>query len=226
MAKFTKIIRRNTEIHLIKKLTSMLVAKIKRKKNKRFSLVLTGGESPIKLYKYLSKNKNINWKNIDFFITDERYVNEKSKNSNIRMCKKYLLDKIKISSNQIYKILTNQKSIEQSVMDYEKKIKKYFSRNKVCFDLILLGIGDDGHIASLFKKNINKKTNKNVIFVTKSDFKRVSLSLKCLNNCKSIFLWAPGKTKLNIIKKILKDKKFKYPVSFLKKKDNILFYSN
>ena len=49
MAKFTKIIRKNTEIHLIKKLTSLLIAKIKNKKNKRFSLVLTGGKSPIKL---------------------------------------------------------------------------------------------------------------------------------------------------------------------------------
>ena len=108
MAKFTKIIRKNTEIHLIKKLTSLLIAKIKNKKNKRFSLVLTGGKSPIKLYKYLAKNKNIDWKNIDFFISDERYVNEKSKYSNIRMCKKYLLNKINISNNQIYKVLTNK----------------------------------------------------------------------------------------------------------------------
>ena len=226
MAKFTKIIRKNTEIHLIKKLTSLLIAKIKNKKNKRFSLVLTGGKSPIKLYKYLAKNKNIDWKNIDFFISDERYVNEKSKYSNIRMCKKYLLNKINISNNQIYKVLTNKNSIQKSAMDYEKKIRKYFSKNKICFDLTLLGIGKDGHIASLFKKNINKKTNKNVIFIKKNDFKRISLSLKCLNNSKSIFVWSPGKTKLNIIKKILMDRKFEYPASFLKKKNNILFYSN
>ena len=95
---------------------------------------------------------------------------------------------------------------------------------KVIFDLILLGIGNDGHIASLFKNNINKKSNKNVNFVKRKDFLRITLTLKCLNNSKSIFLWAPGKKKSNIVKKILLDKKFKYPVSSLKKKNNFLFH--
>ena len=90
----------------------------------------------------------------------------------------------------------------------------------------MLGIGNDGHIAYLFKININKKTNKNVVFVRKKDFLRISLSLKCLNNSKTIFLWAPNKQKKNIIKKILLDKKFKYPASFLRKKNNFLFHSN
>jgi len=90
----------------------------------------------------------------------------------------------------------------------------------------LLGIGNDGHIASLFKKNINKKTNKNVIYVKRKDFQRISLTIKCINNSKSIFLWAPGKSKKNIVKKILSDKKFKYPASFLKENNNILFHCN
>ena len=94
------------------------------------------------------------------------------------------------------------------------------------FDLILLGIGNDGHIASLFKKNINKKSNNNVSYVKKKDLSRISLTLKCLNNSKSIFLWAPGKSKSNIIKKIILDNKFKYPASFLKKKNNFLFHCN
>ena len=97
---------------------------------------------------------------------------------------------------------------------------------KVIFDLILLGVGNDGHIASLFKNNINKKTNNKVSFIKKKDFSRITLTLKCLNNSKSIFLWAPGKRKSNIVKKMLSDKKFKYPVSFLKKKDNFLFHCN
>ena len=91
---------------------------------------------------------------------------------------------------------------------------------------MLLGIGQDGHIASLFKNNINKKTKSNVSFVKKKDFSRITLTLKCLNNSKSIFLWAPGKEKSNIVKRILLDKKFKYPASFLKSKNNFLFHSN
>ena len=142
------------------------------------------------------------------------------------MCKKYFLDKIKIFDSQIYKISTNEKSVKKDTQNYEKKIKKYFLKKKIAFDLLLLGIGQDGHIASLFKNNINKKTKNNVSFVRKKDFSRITLTLKCLNNSKSIFLWAPGKEKSNIVKKILNDKKFKYPASFLKSKSNFLFYSN
>ena len=99
MSKFAKIILENNENLLIKKLIRLFKANIKQGGSKRFSFVLTGGKSPVNLYKNLSKDKNIPWKKIDFFITDERYVNKNSKNSNIKMCKKYLFDKIKISKN-------------------------------------------------------------------------------------------------------------------------------
>jgi len=92
--------------------------------------------------------------------------------------------------------------------------------------LVLLGIGNDGHIASLFKENVNKKTKENVSFIKRKDFMRITLTLKCLNNSKSIFLWSPGSEKSEIIKNILADKKHKYPASFLKKKNSFLFHCN
>ena len=225
MAKFAKKIHENNEILLIKKFIRLFKYKLRDYKKRRFSFVLTGGDSPIKLYKYLARDKKINWRKIDFFIGDERFVKESSKNSNIGMCKKYLLNKIKISKNQIYNISTQKLTISQSVVEYENKIKNYFSNKKVKFDLVVLGIGNDGHIASLFKNNIKKKNNKNVKFVKRKDFFRISLTLKCINKSKNIFLWAPGE-KNSIVKKILTDKKLKYPASFLRKKNNYLFYSN
>ena len=224
MAKFAKIIHQNNENFLITKFIRLLRSKIRKKGKRRFSFVLTGGDSPIRLYKNLAKEKNINWKKVDFFIGDERYVNESSKNSNIKMCKRFLLGKIKILNNQIYKISTNHLSLNDATIDYEKKLKKYFFHKKVIFDLVLLGIGKDGHVASLFKNNINKKNNKNVSFIKKNDFSRITLTLKCLNNSRAIFLWAPGKEKSNIVKKILLDKKLKYPASFLREKNNFLFH--
>tara|TARA_Y100000590_G_scaffold467584_1_gene646974 strand:+ start:90 stop:767 length:678 start_codon:yes stop_codon:yes gene_type:complete len=225
MAKFAKIIKENNENDLIEKFIRLFRSKIRDKQKKRFSFVLTGGTSPVKLYKKLSKENKINWKKVDFFIGDERHVKETSKNSNIAMCKKNLLNKINISKNQIFKISTNV-SLKKSVLNYEKLIKKYFLNKKVSFDLILLGIGNDGHIASLFKKNIVIKNNKNVCLVKRKDFSRISLTLKTINNSKSIFLWAPNKSKLSIVKKILLDNKFKFPASYLKEKNNFLFYSN
>ena len=103
---------------------------------------------------------------------------------------------------------------------------KYFLYKKISFDLVILGIGFDGHIASLFKKNINKRSNKNVNFVKRKDFSRITLTKKCLNKSKSIFLWVPGKNKSVIIKKILLDKKLKYPVSNLNGRNSFLFNCN
>ncbi len=226
MAKFAKIIKENNEVLLIKKFIQHFKRKISKNRKKRFSLVLAGGRSPIKLYKKLSKENGILWKDIDFFLSDERYVKENSKYSNIKMCRKNLLKKSQIKNKQINEISINKKSIKLDANNYEKKIKKYFLNRKVKFDLILLGLGNDGHIASLFKKNISNKSNQNVSFVRKGKFSRITLTLKCINNCKSIFLWVPGKKKTSIIKKILTDKIFKYPVSFLKKENNFLFYCN
>ena len=226
MAKFAKIIKENNKDLLIKKFIQLFKSKISKNRKKRFSLVLAGGKSPIKLYKKLAKENGIAWKNIDFFISDERYVKENSKYSNIKMCRENILKTNKIKNKQVHAISINKKSIKLDANNYEKKIKKYFKNKKAKFDLILLGIGNDGHIASLFKKNIYKKTNQNVSFVRKGKFSRITLTLKCINNSRSIFLWVPGKKKISIIKKILADKIFKYPVSFLKKKNNFLFYSN
>ena len=142
------------------------------------------------------------------------------------MCKKNLLKKIPILTSQIYKINIKKINPKKIALEYEKKIKKYFNGKKISFDLTLLGVGNDGHIASLFKNNINKKNKKNVDFVIREDFKRITLTIKCINNSRNIFLWAPGKNKKKIIKNIIKDKKYLYPASYLKSKNNFLFYSN
>ena len=228
MAKFSKIIRRNNENCLIKNFIKVFKQSLnkKLKNSSRFSFVLTGGKSPIKLYKKLAEVKDIYWKKVDFFIGDERYVKENSKNSNLYMCKKYLLNKLKIPNKQIFKIEINKKNIKEDVAKYEKVLKKYFKNKKIKFDLLLLGIGLDGHIASLFKNNIKIKNNKSVTYVKKKDFSRITLTLSSINNSKLIFLWAPGKKRFKLVKKILTDRNKKYPVSFLRERNNVLFYSN
>jgi 6-phosphogluconolactonase len=226
MAKFSKIIRESNENLLISKFIALFKTELNKKVkiSKRFTFVLTGGNSPIKLYKKLVKAKKIQWDKVDFFIGDERYVKLSSKHSNINLCKKYLLNNIKISKKQIFYIQTNGRSGVNDAEKYEKKIKKYFNNKKVKFDLILLGIGTDGHIASLFNNNIDIKNYKNVSFVKKNDFSRITLTINSINKSKLIFLWAPGKEKNKIIKKIRSDRTKKYPASFLRKKNNFLFY--
>ena len=92
-----KTISKNTEKSLINEFIDALKkdALKKKKKKKRFSLVLTGGDSPINLYQELAKHK-IDWKNIDLFWGDERFVSQKSKNSNYKLAYDILIKKIKI----------------------------------------------------------------------------------------------------------------------------------
>ena len=104
----------------------------KKKQNKRFSFVLTGGKSPIRLYRKLAKI-NIDWNNIDLFWVDERYVSHFSKNSNYRLVINELIKKIKINKENIFPIKT-QKSISKCSFDYSSSIKKYFKNKKICFD--------------------------------------------------------------------------------------------
>ena len=185
---------KKTEKQLIEEFIIELKGRIKKKNNlkQNFSMVLTGGPSPINLYKSLSKAK-INWSNVDFFIGDERFVPSRSKYSNFRLAHKYLI----------------------------KKIRKYFNNRKVSFDLILLGMGIDGHIASIFSNNLNLKTNKICSANTQKDFKRITLNLKTINNSKKIILWLNNKNIVRIYKKIRYKKKV--PVNCLDKRKISIF---
>ncbi len=217
-----KIINKKSEKSLIDQFISNLKKDFLRKKkqNKRFSFVLTGGKSPRKLYKKLSKI-DIDWNNIDLFWGDERYVSHQSKNSNYRLAFNEFIKKIKLDKKNIFPIKTN-KSISKASAEYSSTVTKYFKYKKISFDYCLLGMGNDGHIASLFpgSENLYKK------FVTKpiirKDFKRITLGLNIINNSKKILLWLNNKSKSKIYLK-LKKKGKKIPINNLNKRNTVIY---
>ena len=219
-----RFVRKTKEKLLIKSLIREFknIAKKKIKYKRRFSFVLTGGPSPINLYKSLSKEK-IEWENIDFFWGDERLVPKNSKFSNYKLVKTNLLKDVKVSKKQIFSVDTIQNSLSLSSRLYSKKIKRYFKYKKVVFDLVLLGMGNDGHIASIFPENLNLKSNKITKYVLRKDFKRISLNMKIINNSKNIFLWLNNKKKSKIFKSLKEYKKKHVPVNFLNYKKTTVF---
>ncbi len=218
-----KFFKKNNEKLLIESFIQQFSKELakKEKTNKRFSFVLTGGPSPINLYKKLSK-LNINWRNIDFFWGDERYVSQKSNFSNFKMVKKYLLNKININKKQIFSMNIDKKNALLTSLDYSNKIKKYFNNKNIIFDLTLLGMGNDGHIASIFSDNLNIKLNEITYYVKRKDFDRITMSLKTINKSKNIYLWLNDKKKTKIFNLLKKSKK-KIPVLYLNKNKTSIF---
>jgi len=175
-----------------------------------FTLVLSGGKTPKGLYSILA-NQIIDWKNIILFWGDERFVSHDNHESNFNMTCKSLLSKIDIPDTNINPIPTKTSTPKESAVIYESNLHLFFekySKSNYSFDCILLGIGEDGHTASLFPGSpvLNEKIDwvKNVTAPpTYSIRERITLTLPIINRSKCILFLVSGDSKRPVIKSIL-----------------------
>ena len=182
-------------------------------KAKKINLILTGGNSPLKFYDKLFRSK-VNWKKVNLFMTDERAVNIKSKNSNYKKINS-ILSKNNLSEK--LKPLEMKSSKSKNVSNTSKSLKKF---KTICF----LAIGDDGHFASIFLKSkkikelINIKEKPTITMVEKigkPKVRRATVNLSTILLSKKILLLINSKKKIKILTKSLKDDK--YPLYYLLK---------
>lgn len=179
------------------------------KKKKYFYIALSGGKTPLFFFNHLLHLK-IDWNKIFFFFVDERCVPFKDKKNNGNLAKNHLFDLLKIPKSHIFYIPTHDPQL--SAKNYEKTIKKHLKT--FIFDLIILGMGKDGHTASLFSKMKALKEKKRKVIVTKKTkepFQRISFTFPLINKAKNILLLAHGEEKKEAIKKFLLEKKL--PIS-------------
>ena len=218
-----KTITKSTEKSLINEFIDVLKKDVlkKKKENKRFSLVLTGGKSPVNLYLKLAKYK-IDWSNIDLFWSDERFVSRKSKNSNYKLAYDTFIKKVKINKRNLFPINTKIKNALKSSESYSNLIKNYFKNKFITFDCLLLGMGDDGHIASIFPNSVELQKKFITSPVYRKDFTRITLSLNIINNSKKTILWLNNKFKSQKYNQ-LKLKGKKIPVNRLNTKRTIIY---
>lgn len=143
----------DTEQEVLKRLAEyfITIAQQSISANGRFSVALSGGSSPKKLYELLASayKDKIDWDKVNFFFGDERYVPQNDPDSNYLMAKKALFDLLAISETQIFPVDTSV-TPEAAAIKYEKVIKDFFNGKEMRFDLVLLGLGDNSHTASLF----------------------------------------------------------------------------
>jgi len=183
----------------------------------QFTVALSGGNTPKRLYELLATpefNKNINWKKVFIFFSDERYVPHKDAESNFNMASKALLDHIPIPRKNIFAIPVSSAPAKDAAI-YEASVKRITADKKNSFDLVLLGMGADGHTASLFPANEilhEKKRLVKEVFIKEKNIYRISFTFSLINKAKQILLLVNGKEKEPVLKKISANRKTNNPL--------------
>lgn len=170
------------------------------KKQDRFTLALSGGSTPEKLYRLLAAKEykdKIDWSKIHFFWGDERFVPFTDKRNNSATAFETLLNHVPVPRENIH-IMRTDINPEESAADYEKILHTYFNRKKHSFDLVLLGLGDNAHTLSLFPGyDIIHEKKKWVLafYLEEQKMHRISLTVPIVNNASRIVFLISGKDK-------------------------------
>lgn len=178
------------------------------------TLVLTGGRTPETVYRLLGSSPYvdlIDWKRLHILVGDERSVPADSPDSNFGMAWRHLLSKLKMPHNRLHR-MRGELDAEQAALLYEQEIVKLFPGSGVpSFDLVLLGMGVDGHIASLFPETewdegrlvvANRVPSSGANRISPS---RISMTLRLLNNAEEILFLVAGREKAEALADVLEN---------------------
>ncbi len=196
----------------------------------KFIVALSGGNTPKKMYRLLAKpgfSNNIDWKKVFIFFGDERYVPHTDKESNFKMASAALLDHIPIPKKNIFSIPVLS-TPEIDAASYESDIKKMAGITDPVFDLVILGLGEDGHTASLFPGNKILRENKRFVKEVYHPGKvtRISFTPPLINRARQVLMLVAGPEKGPVLKKIFSSRKTKNQLPVQLIKGNILWMVN
>lgn len=175
------------------------------KRRGRFVVALSGGSTPKAIYHALC-NKDIDWNDIHLFWSDERAVPQDHPDSNYRMAMEAGF-KALVPTDQIYRMRA-ESDIERHAREYEAQLPPDL------FDLVMLGVGEDGHTASLFPGTAALESKKLIAanFVPKLNSWRMTFTFRAINESRLAVVYALGAAKQSIVQKVLTDPKASEPV--------------
>ncbi|MFI5136936.1 MAG: 6-phosphogluconolactonase [Sphingobacteriales bacterium] len=177
--------------------------------NGKFSVALSGGSSPKKLYELLasSYSEQVAWEKVYFFFGDERNVPQNHPDSNYLMAKNALFDPLHISASNIFAVDTSLPPNE-AAQQYEEEIETFFDDGELSFDLILLGLGDNSHTASLFPFTpvLHDRTpGVKEVFLPDQQVYRITLNAPLINEAQHIAFLVYGEGKAIAVHHVLED---------------------
>jgi 6-phosphogluconolactonase len=168
-----------------------------------FYVALSGGSTPKAIYKSLISQFSdaIDWSKVHLFFSDERAVGPNDPESNYKMAMDAGFDQLPIPKSQIHRMQAEDE-IENGALAYEELLNNLPG---ALFDLVMLGMGDDGHTASLFPKTHGLHAEERLVianFIPSKDSWRMSLTMECINHSRSILVCIFGEKKAAMVKKV------------------------
>jgi 6-phosphogluconolactonase len=202
----------------------------------QFIIALSGGNTPKLLYQHLisdNRFRELDTSKIYIYFSDERYVAHDDERSNYGLAVNYLLSEIAIPSKNIFPINTSFDNVIESASNYQKIIQDNIGHNDEnipVFDLIILGMGTDGHTASLFPESKLLAEKSNLVgscYHQESQTYRITFTFPLINAAKNVFIIALGSEKFKIIDDIQKsglNSIVSYPIQNVNPEGNLTWY--
>lgn len=192
----------------------MQIAKDAIHQRGQFTVALSGGSTPRGLYNELKNNHapDAIWRDSYFFVSDERNVALDNPESNMGLAMHTFLNPLNIEARHIFPVMTHMSSLELAARDYEMRIRNQVGDDGR-FDLILLGLGDDGHTASLFPDTAALEEKSRWVVenhVEKLNAWRMTFTFPLINKARHVIFLVQGENKANVVADIYEERK-EYP---------------
>jgi 6-phosphogluconolactonase len=194
-----------------------------------FTVALSGGSSPKRLYALLSSSpykERVEWDKLFFFFGDERYVPATDDASNFLMADKILFEPLKIVGEKIFAVDTMLPP-DEAASKYMENINNHFGGNPPAFDLVLLGLGDNSHTASLFPHTPilqEQEATVKAVFLDDQQLYRISFTAPLINLAKRVAFLVYGEAKAEAVYHTLEDEKNpdEFPAQLIEPKNGML----
>lgn len=165
----------------------------------RAAIALSGGSTPRPAYALIGADPKIDWSRVDVFFVDERAVPPASERSNFRMVREALLEPAKIADDHVFRMRGDAADLDQAAKDYEALLRKTVRVGAPpSFDLVVLGVGDDGHTASLFPGRPEVMITDRLVVAVPSHAglePRITLTAPVIEAARHVLVMALGKAK-------------------------------
>lgn len=195
----------------------------------RASIALSGGETPRATYEALAKEDGIPWDKVDVFFVDERAVPPEHPRSNFKLAREALLDRARVPENKRHRMHGESKDLDQAAREYAQELETVLGGSTPQLDVLVLGVGDDGHTASLFpgEDTVDIKDKRVIAVPAKGEREaRLTLTAPTIVDGRALFVIVTGAKKTAALESIwsLSGSRKEVPARLLREAKNALVW--